>query len=148
MPKILKRIILLFLAILIFDIFFSFYLFDRNLKKRFPNLDYSQAVLGKASWYSKQDKGVTPFTASGEKFNDKKLTCASWDYPFGQRLVVINVMTGKWVACRVNDRGPNKRLNRVIDLTKSAFKKISRTDHGLAYVAVVPAGRYQMKNSK
>ena len=112
-----------------------------DLKTRFPHLDFSKSRFGVASWYSRSDKNINEMTASGEKFNDRKLTCASWDYPFGERLVVLNPLNGKWVACRVNDRGPAKHLGRQIDLTRAAFRRIANPGRGLIYVTIIPAGQ-------
>lgn len=91
---------------------------------------------GMASWYSKTDPKINFRTASGEIFDDSDLTCASWYYPFGTLLRVTNLETGKSVLVRVNDRGPSKRLNRLIDLTKGAFSKIEDPGRGLARVSV------------
>lgn len=89
-----------------------------------------------ASWYSRYDPGINRHTASGEVFNDRLMTCASWDYPFGSTLKVQNKANGKWILCRVNDRGPAKRLDRKIDLTKTAFRKIANLKTGLIRVNV------------
>ena len=139
MSKFLKKVILIAVCIFLLDIVISIWILTHDLKTRFPNLDFSKAQFGIASWYSKKDKNINTHTANGEKFDDSKLTCASWDYPFGEKLVVINVLSGKWVACRVNDRGPNKRLNREVDLTRGAFKRIAKLRKGLVYAAVIPA---------
>ena len=104
-------------------------------------MDFSQAQFGIASWYSKTDKNINEMTANGEKFNDRKITCASWDYPFGQKLVVINTLNGRWTVCRVNDRGPGKRLGRKIDLTRTAFRRISNPDLGLIYASIIPVNK-------
>ena len=56
----------------------------------------------------------------------------------GLFILVINALSGKWVVCRVNDRGPAKRLNRQVDLTKAAFAKIAKTKQGLVYIAFLP----------
>ena len=93
---------------------------------------------GTASWYSENDPSINLRTANGEIFDDSKLTCASWDFAFGTRLQVTNLANGKSVVCRVNDRGPHKRLKRLIDLTKSAFGKISSTRQGIIHVSVMP----------
>ena len=126
-------------AVFLLDVVISLWILVHDLKSRFPDLDFSKSRFGVASWYSKKDKNINPETASGEKFNDKKMTCASWDYPFGERLVVIHTLTGKWVVCRVNDRGPNKRLHRRVDLTRAAFKRMANPSRGLLYVAIIPA---------
>lgn len=135
--KIIGFIIIVFLA----DIVIAAWVLVYDLKTRFPHLDLSRPSIGVASWYSKKDKGISPETANGEKFDDKKMTCASWDYPFGDKLVVVNVLTGKWVVCRVNDRGPNKRLYRKVDLTYAAFSRIANPKRGLIYVTVIPADK-------
>ncbi|MBI3317414.1 MAG: septal ring lytic transglycosylase RlpA family lipoprotein [Candidatus Omnitrophica bacterium] len=148
MRKWFKKVIAILVFIFVLDVGISLWILVHDLKSHYPKLDFSKAQFGVSSWYSRTDKGVQEFTANGEKFNDKKLTCATWDYPFNQRLVVINVANGKWVACRVNDRGPHKRLNREIDLTRTAFKKIANPKKGLIYVTIVPAGRYKPKTSR
>ncbi|MFH1868616.1 MAG: septal ring lytic transglycosylase RlpA family protein [Candidatus Omnitrophota bacterium] len=92
-----------------------------------------------ASWYSEDDPGILKTTANMEIFNDKGLTCAMWDVPFGTMLEVTNLNNGKTVVVRVNDRGPAKRLvdeGRLIDLTKNAFSKIASLEDGLIFVKV------------
>ncbi len=93
---------------------------------------------GIASWYSETDPGINLHTANGEIFDDSQRTCASWDFPFGTLLKVTNQVNGKSVVCRVNDRGPHKRLERLIDLTKTAFSQIASTHQGLLRVSVTP----------
>lgn len=88
-----------------------------------------------ASWYG-GGENLNKHTANGEVFSPYALTCASWDYPFGTELKVASIATGKSVIVRVNDRGPNKRLGRAIDLTKSAFSKIANTEEGLILVRI------------
>lgn len=96
---------------------------------------------GTASWYSETDPFINKHTANGEVFDDTQMTCASWHYPFQTLLQVTNLQNGKTIVCRVNDRGPAKRLNRVIDLSKAAFLKIADTRRGLVKVTVRPIGR-------
>lgn len=91
---------------------------------------------GVGSWYSEKDPFINKHTANGEIFDDKQMTCASWDFKFGTLLEVTNLQNGKSVICRVNDRGPSKRLRRVIDLTKAAFQKIDNPRLGLIPVTV------------
>ena len=59
------------------------------------------ASQGLASFYSEGAR-----TASGEKFDANELTAAHPTLPFGTRLRVTNVATGRSVTVRVNDRGP------------------------------------------
>lgn len=93
-------------------------------------------IKGKASWYSQNDPGILLTTANMERFDDSELTCAVWDLPFNTILKVTNLENGKSVLVRVNDRGPARRLNRAIDLTKQAFSRIADLDKGLADVSV------------
>ena len=99
----------------------------------------AQAV-GIASWYSESDPGINLHTASGEMFDDTQRTCASWNFPFGTLLRVTSLKNGKSVICRVNDRGPARRLGRLIDLTSSAFREVAPLKAGLIQVKVEPLG--------
>jgi len=96
----------------------------------------SVIIRGQASWYSQTDPGILLTTANMENFDDSALTCAIWDLPFNTMLKVTNLENGRSVIVRVNDRGPAKRLNRAIDLTKQAFSKIADIEKGLATVSV------------
>lgn len=105
-------------------------------KKQKPAERKWKEVRGVASWYSQTDPAINKHTANGEVFNDRDMTCASWNHPFGTKLKVTNLQNKKSVVCRVNDRGPAKRLKREIDLTLAAFKKISSPAKGLIKVSV------------
>ena len=95
---------------------------------------------GKASWYSRSDRGVKKTTASGEIFDDQAMTAAMPDIELGRKVKVVNLKNGKSVIVTINDRGPHGRYvksGRIIDLTKAAFKKISKTRKGLIRVGLV-----------
>ena len=99
-------------------------------------------MVGVASWYSEQDPGVQPQTASGELFRDTDLTAAAWGLPLESCLLVTNLNTLQRVAVRVNDRGPHQRLlrqGRVIDLSRAAFARVADLNDGLIPVQVDPA---------
>lgn len=90
---------------------------------------------GIASWYSVKSSGLV--TASGERFNEDALTCASMDYKFNTLLKVTNLENGKSVIVRVNDRGNfKKKYGRIIDLSKGAFAKIANIKQGIIKVKV------------
>lgn len=93
---------------------------------------------GTASWYSRSDRGIKKRTASGVVFDHTKKTCASWSFPLGTRLRVMNLQNCRSVICVVNDRGPAKKLKRLVDLTKTTFRDIADPKHGLIRVSVVP----------
>lgn len=101
-------------------------------------LPSNQVLYGIASWYSEADPYINKYTANGEVFDDSQMTCASWDYSFNTYLKVTNLDNGRSVVCRVNDRGPAKRLHRMIDLTKTAFQSIAGLRLGLIGVSVEP----------
>jgi rare lipoprotein A len=56
--------------------------------------------------------------------------------PFGTKLKVTDVRTGKSVVVRVNDRGPFS-AKRVLDLSLGAAKVIGLTRMGVARVSFV-----------
>ena len=89
---------------------------------------------GIASWYGQELAGRS--TANGEPFNPNGLTAASWYHRFGSRVKVYNPENGRTVVVRINDRGPNKRLGRIIDLSKAAFRKIGRLSKGVVVVCL------------
>lgn len=93
-------------------------------------------AIGIASWYGPDHAGKP--TANGEPFDPQAMTAASWHHPFGTMLEVTNAATGKTVVVRVNDRGPAKRLGRLIDLSLASFAEIADPDQGLVRVEVKP----------
>jgi rare lipoprotein A len=93
---------------------------------------------GVASWYGPGFHGHR--TASGEKYNMYDLTAAHPTLPFGTRLAVRNVRTGKMVVVRVNDRGPFTK-SRILDLSYAAAKEVGVFGPGTARVEIYPAAR-------
>lgn len=89
---------------------------------------------GEASYYA--DKFHGKKTASGEVFNQYKLTCAHKTLPFGTKLEVTNLKNNKTVTVVVNDRGPFVS-GRVVDLSKAAAKKIDMIKYGVVKVKCV-----------
>lgn len=81
-------------------------------------------TVGKASWYAYKPG----------------MFCASPDFPKGSRLRVTNTETGKSIEVTVNDWGPERKLHpdRVVDLSKEAFKEIAPLGQGVAKVSVSP----------
>ena len=88
---------------------------------------------GKASYYARKFSGRR--TASGERLHHDSLTCAHLKYPFGTLLKVTNVLNGKQVVVRVNDRGPYRK-GRIIDLSWGAAKAIGMMAQGIVPVTV------------
>lgn len=72
-------------------------------------------------------------TANGEYAHASLLTAAHRSLPFGTKVKVTNVETGRSVIVRINDRGPFIK-GRIIDLTPAGAKAIGST--GLAMVSL------------
>jgi rare lipoprotein A len=72
-------------------------------------------------------------TASGERFDTHELTAAHRTLPFGTRLRVTSVATGRSVTVRVNDRGPFVP-GRVVDVSYSAAETLGMVGPGIAKV--------------
>jgi rare lipoprotein A len=75
-------------------------------------------------------------TANGEHFKPMGLTAAHRKLPFGTKLKVTNLKTGKSVLVRVNDRGPFIR-GRILDLSLGAAKVIGLNRSGVAKISFV-----------
>nr|WP_291687723.1 septal ring lytic transglycosylase RlpA family protein [Bradyrhizobium sp.] len=86
------------------------------------------ASQGLASFYTEGSR-----TASGEKFDTHELTAAHPTLPFGTKLRVTNVATGRSVTVRVNDRGPYVP-GRVVDVSYSAAQSLGMVGKGVANV--------------
>ena len=61
---------------------------------------------------------------------------AMWNMPFGTRVRVCSVRSGRCTVVVVRDRGPNKRLKRLIDLSRPSFEQICETKKGICQVNV------------
>ena len=105
-----------------------------SVKKHTPFARHNNATptqiasQGIASFYTEGQQ-----TASGEKFDTNDLTAAHPTLPFGTRLRVTNVATGRSVTVRVNDRGPYIP-GRVVDVSHSAANALGMVGSGIAKV--------------
>jgi len=86
---------------------------------------------GMASWYGAPYHGQR--SASGEIYDQEKLTAAHRTLPFGTRVRVRRPDRGGSVVVRINDRGPFVK-SRVIDLSHAAAVQLGMTDGGVALV--------------
>lgn len=89
----------------------------------------AKSVTGWASYYKSGKR-----TANGERFNPNGMTAAHRKLPFGTKVRVTNLKTGKSIVVRINDRGPFIK-NRVIDLSLGAAKVVGLTRSGIAKVS-------------
>lgn len=86
---------------------------------------------GLASWYGPELAGRR--TASGERFNPADYTAAHRSLPFGSKVRVTSVVSGRSVVVRINDRGPFARA-RVIDVSQAAARELGLVASGSGQV--------------
>lgn len=89
---------------------------------------------GVASWYGEPFHGRR--TASGEVFDMNELTAAHKTLPFGTRVRVRHISTGKEVTVRINDRGPHVP-GRIIDLSRAAASTLGIVQGGVGRVVLL-----------
>lgn len=85
------------------------------------------------TYYAKKFEGRK--TTSGEKYRAKKYTAAHRTLPFGTIITVKNLVNGKTVEVRVNDRGPfSKKFS--LDISQIAAKDLGIYRLGYARVEI------------
>jgi rare lipoprotein A len=97
---------------------------------------------GTASFYANKFNGRP--TATGEIFTQANLTAASNFFKFQSWVRITNLLNGKSVIVRINDRmHPDMaKKGRIVDLTKAAAKELGCAVTGLIKVMVekIPLG--------
>ncbi len=88
---------------------------------------------GKGSYYADKFQGRP--TASGEKFDQNKMTAAHRTLPFGTKVTVTNTANGRSVVVTVNDRGPFA-AGRIIDVSRKAASQLGIIEAGVANVKI------------
>lgn len=88
---------------------------------------------GIASYYGTYFHGRP--TASGEKYDQYKLTAAHKTLPLGTIVKVTNTQNDKSVILKVNDRGPYIK-GRIIDVSTKAAELLGFRNKGTTYVKV------------
>lgn len=105
---------------------------------------YASPTQGIASYYGLEACSVNPDpkcpTASGRSLyeleKEKVPYAAMWGVPIGSRVRVCSVASGDCTGVIILDRGPNKRLGRIIDLNEESFKRLADTRQGITQVTV------------
>lgn len=100
-----------------------------------PSLSGGSSQSGVASYYWQPQR-----VASGGWFNPNAMTAAHKTLPFGTRVRVTSMATGRSVVVTINDRGPYVR-GRIIDLSRAAAGVIGMQGSGIARVQVAVLGR-------
>jgi rare lipoprotein A len=107
-------------------------------KKPVREVSNEKIHYGTASFYANKFEGRQ--TANGEIFSQEKLSAASNILPINQWVRVTNLRNNLSVVLRINDR-MHKNNKRLIDLSKSAARKLKYTGSGLAHVKVEVLGK-------
>ena len=97
---------------------------------RNPITGRAHALEGIASYYHEDQ-----MTATGEHFDRTAMTAAHLTLPLHTQVRVTNVVNGRSVVVRINDRGPYKP-GRIIDLSEAAALALDMTTVGLVPVKV------------
>jgi rare lipoprotein A len=108
----------------------------QRAKVQSKSKNFKVKYIGTASWYGPQHQGRK--MANGHRFDRHKLTAASWYFPLGTTIRVVNVKNGKSVVVTITDRGPNLRLHRILDLSEAAAERLDYRHDGLTTVFLYP----------
>jgi len=108
---------------------------ETKFEQKFPNykMPLASVYRGEASFYGPGFYGN--LTANGEVYVRGTYTAAHRSLPFGTRVRVENLNTGKSVIVRINDRGPFVG-GRIIDLSETAADAIGMRNSGVAPVKI------------
>jgi len=106
---------------------------------------FKTKYIGTASWYGGKHQGRK--MANGQRFDRRKLTAASWYFPLGTKIRVVNVENGESVVVTVTDRGPNLRLHRILDLSEAAAERLGYVGQGLTPVFLYPVPSFDTKSA-
>ncbi|MDA8137349.1 MAG: septal ring lytic transglycosylase RlpA family protein [Desulfobacteraceae bacterium] len=89
--------------------------------------------VGWASFYAHKFNGKR--TANGERYDERALTAAHPQLPFGTMATVKNLKNSRSVKVRINDRGPQDKT-RIIDLSYAAAHKLGMIQDGVVKVRI------------
>jgi rare lipoprotein A len=105
---------------------------DKNVDSKKSN----NIIIGLATYYAQKFEGG--LTATGEIFRHSKLTAASNIFALNTWVKVTNILTGKSIIVRINDRmHPSMtKKGRVLDLTMTAAKQLHIVNKGIAKVKI------------
>jgi rare lipoprotein A len=96
------------------------------------------AEIGRATWYAPRFQGRR--TASGERYDRNRYSGAHASLPFGTRVRVTSLDTGRSVVVTINDRhgtpGSGRTSDLVIDLSARAAREIGIGRAGIGPVSL------------
>ncbi|WP_447598952.1 septal ring lytic transglycosylase RlpA family protein [Nitrospira sp. Nam80] len=102
-------------------------------------LDLGIKDRGVASWYGKEFHGRV--AANGEVFDMTALTAAHRKLPLGSLVRVVNLVNGKQVHLRINDRGPYV-AGRMLDVSHAAAVELGMVNAGTSVVHLEVVGQH------
>lgn len=108
------------------------------------NASKKNIITGLATYYANRFEGNP--TATGEIFHHSNLTAASNVFALNTWVKVTNILTGKSIIVRINDR-MHPRMNkkgRILDLTLTGAKQLKIVNRGVAKVKIEPLSRDQV----
>ena len=103
-------------------------------------LDVGIKDRGVASWYGEQFHGRQ--AANGEIFDMSALTAAHRTLPLGSMVRVVNLVNGKHVRVRINDRGPYVN-GRILDLSYAAAARLGMVHGGISVIQLEVIGDHR-----
>lgn len=118
--------------------------YELNGRTYVPAEDPNYRSEGIASWYGPDFHGKP--TANGETFDMNGISAAHPTLPLPSYLRVTNLVNGRSIIVRINDRGPYAK-ERVTDLSVGAAKALGYYDQGLARVRIEYVGRAPLGGS-
>ena len=104
-----------------------------SIRKAHRKTPVPEVQTGVASYYHSKFNGRP--TASGELYDQTKMTAAHNRLPMGTRIRVTNLRNKRSVIVRVNDR-LHHRNTRLVDLSRAAAATLGYVGRGLAKVKV------------
>jgi rare lipoprotein A len=99
----------------------------------YPAVNYEYKETGIASWYGAKFHGR--LTANGSTYDMNALTAAHRTLPMPSIVRVTNLVNGRSLILKVNDRGPFAR-NRIIDISRRGAQLLGFQKAGTARVRV------------
>lgn len=94
---------------------------------------YSQTGIASYYWQGR-------VTANGERYRPDGISAAHKTLPFGTRVKVTHLKSGRSIVVRINDRGPFIK-GRIIDLSRGAAGALGIKGAGLARVKIEVVGK-------
>ncbi|MBM4127163.1 MAG: septal ring lytic transglycosylase RlpA family protein [Nitrospira sp.] len=104
------------------------------------DLDVGIKERGMASWYGIPFHGR--LAANGEVFDMEAMTAAHRTLPLGSMVRVVNLLNGKHVRVRINDRGPYVN-GRILDLSHAAAAQLEMVEGGLSVIQLEVIGDHR-----